>query len=144
MGGHMHRFLFDIQDDQRTLRLQGKNKAARAALAGEAHIDGAVVIPRSSIVGVRFKAASMLASGRLVVTTMNGHKYRIHFHKKQQGDLARLAEDLRGAIWAQDLAGAPSQRVQLGHDWTAAPSTTPRPGSADDISHIGLGSPRAG
>lgn len=130
----MRRFLFDIQDDQRTLRVQGKNRATRAALAGEAHIDGAVVIPRSSIVGVKFKAARMLANGKLVVTTTNGHKYRIHFRKKQQGDLARLAQELRRAIWAQELAGASSQRVQLGHDWTATPSATPRPGSADDIS----------
>lgn len=142
----MQRFLFDIQEDQRTLRVQGKNKAARAALAGEARIDGAVVIPRSSIVGVKFKAASMLANGKLVVTLTNGHRYRMYFRKKQQGDLARLAEELRGALWAQELAGAPSQGVQLGHDWTATPATNPRPGSADDISpytDVGSESPGA-
>jgi len=142
----MHRFLFEVRDDERTLRVQGKNRAARAALAGETHVDGAVVIPRSSIVGVKFKAASRLAHGKLVVTTTNGHVYRIHFRKKQHGDLARLAEELRGAIWAQELAGAPSTRVQLAHDRTGKPATTPRSGSADDIPliDVDLGSPGAG
>jgi len=111
----MDGYRIDVECDEQSLRVRAKNKAAGVALKGEAHGDGAVVIPQSTIFGVKFKAASMLIKGRLSVTTTDGHKYRMHFRKKQQGDFERLQQELEGALWRRF-------RSTL-----TAPSTTPRP-----------------
>src|SRR5665811_2615918 len=84
----------------RSLRVRAKNNAAWVALTGKAHGDGALVIPRSTIFGVKFKAASMFVKGKLSVGTTDGHKYRMHFRKRQQGDFERLAQQLDAALWA--------------------------------------------
>jgi|BarGraNGADG00212_1021973.scaffolds.fasta_scaffold14797_3 hypothetical protein len=118
----MDGYRIDVECDEQSLRVRAKNNAARVALTGEAHGDGAVVIPQSMIADAKFKAASMFVKGKLSVRTTDGHKYRMHFRKKQQGDFERLTRELNGALW-QRLDGA-----------TTAPSTTPRPSLADRTS----------
>ena len=58
----MDGYMIDVSRDEQTLSVRGKNKAAKIALAGEAHGDGDVVIPRFTIAGVRFKGANMLVN----------------------------------------------------------------------------------
>jgi hypothetical protein len=94
----MDGYMIDVACDEQTLSVGGKNKAARIALAGEAHGDGDVVIPRFTIAGVRFKGANMLVNGNLIVTTTDGRKYQLHFRRKQQADFKGLAEELAGAL----------------------------------------------
>ena len=103
-----------VECDEQNLRVRGKNKAARVAITGEALGDGDVVIPQSTITGVKFKPASVLIKGRLSVTTTDGHKYRMHFRKRRQGDFKRLEEELDGAFWRRFRSAL------------TAPSTTPR------------------
>lgn len=97
-GEPMDGYMIDVACDEQTLSVRGKNKAARIALAGEAHGDGDVVIPRFTIAGVRFKGANMLVNGNLIVTTTDGRKYQLHFRRKQQADFKGLAEELAGAL----------------------------------------------
>src|SRR5665648_412276 len=106
--------MINVECDEQNLRVRVRKKTARFALTSEAHGDGDVVIPRSTIEGMKFKAASMLVNGKLVVTTTDGHKYRMHFRKKQQGDFEQLARELSGALW---------RRVQMPLDAPTAPST---------------------
>jgi hypothetical protein len=89
-------YRINVECDEQFLRVRGRNNAARVALTGEAHGDGVVVIPRSAIRGVKFKAASLLVKGRLSVVTTDGHKYRMHFRRKQKGVFLRLARELNG------------------------------------------------
>jgi len=86
----MDGYMINVECDEQTLRVRVKKKTARFALTGDAHGDGDVVIPRSTIEGVKFKAASMFVKGKLSVRTTDGHKYQMHFRKKQQGDFERL------------------------------------------------------
>ena len=118
----MDGYRIDVECDEQNLRVRGKNKAARVAITGEALGDGDVVIPQSTITGVKFKAASRLIKGRLSVTTTDGHKYRMHLRKKQQGDCERLGEELNGALWRRFRSAL------------TAPSTTPRPSLAGPTS----------
>ena len=90
----MDGYMIDVQCDEQTLRVHGKNRAARVALAGEGHGDGDVVIPRSSIASVKFKGASMLVNGNLIVTTSDGRRFQLHFRKKQGADFEALARTL--------------------------------------------------
>lgn len=90
----MDGYMIDVECDEEILRVRGKNKAARVALAGEAHSEGDVVIPRSTIATVTFKGASMLVNGNLIVTTTDGKKCQMHFRKKQQADFRSLAQEL--------------------------------------------------
>jgi hypothetical protein len=92
-------YRIDVECDEQSLRVRAKNNAARAALTGKAHGDGALVIPQSTIVDVKFKAARMFVKGKLSVRTTDGHKYRMHFRKRQQGDFERLAQQLDAALW---------------------------------------------
>jgi len=96
----MDGYRIDVECDEQSLRVRAKNNAARVALTGEAHGDGAVVIPRSMIADAKFKAASMFVTGKLSVRTTDGHKYRMHFRKKQQGDFERLTRELDGGSMA--------------------------------------------
>jgi hypothetical protein len=95
----MDGYRIDVEFDEQSLRVRAKNNAAGVALTGKAHGDGALVIPRSRIFGVKFKAASMFVKGKLSVGTTDGHKYRMYFRKRQQGDFERLAQQLDAALW---------------------------------------------
>ena len=106
----MDGYMIDVQCDEQILRVHAKNSAARFAMTGakaeaivgddgKAHIQttrGAedVVIPRSAIADVMFKGASMMVNGNLIVTTVDGHKYQLHFRRKQQAGFRELAQQL--------------------------------------------------
>lgn len=90
----MDGYMIDVQCDAQTLRVRGKNKLARVALAGEAHGDGDVVIPRADIASVKFKGANMMVNGNLIVTTTAGARYQMHFRRKQMADFEALAREL--------------------------------------------------
>lgn len=83
--------------DGDVLTLEGKNKAARMALAGPAHGDGPVVLRRAEIAEVTLKSASALVNGNLILNTADGRRFQVHFRKKQADDVTRLAEALRSA-----------------------------------------------
>jgi hypothetical protein len=95
----MDGYRIHVECDEQSLRVRAKNNAASLALTGKAHGDGALVIPRSTIFGVKFKAARMFVKGKLSVGTTDGHKYRMYFRKRQQGDFERLAQQLDAALW---------------------------------------------
>ena len=110
----MDGYMIDVQYDEQMLHIHAKNSAARFALTGakseavmgdegKAHVQttrGAqdVVILRSTIADVKFKGASMMANGNLIVTTVDGHKYQMHFRKKQHADFAALAQTLGATV----------------------------------------------
>jgi hypothetical protein len=83
----------DVSWDGSTLRVHGKNKAARVALAGQDHATD-VVIPRDRITAVTIKDANMLVNGNLRVTA-DGKTYQLHFRRKQAEDFRALAESLQ-------------------------------------------------
>lgn len=87
-------YMIDVDWDGETLRVHGKNKAARVALAGADH-DSDVVVPRAAIADVTLKDASMMGNGNLRVTTADGTKYQLHFRRKQAEDFRALAAALR-------------------------------------------------
>ena len=95
----MDGYRIHVECDEQSLRVRAKNNAARVALTGKANGDGALVIPRSTIFGVKFKAAGMFVKGKLSVGTTEGHKYRMYFRKRQQSDFERLAQQLDAALW---------------------------------------------
>jgi len=109
----MDGYMIDVQYDAETVRIHAKNKAARFALTGaqttavmgsdnKAHLEtrlgeNDVEILRSSVANATFKGASMMTNGNLVIVTIEGAKYQLHFRKKQQAGFETLAKDL-GAI----------------------------------------------
>jgi hypothetical protein len=86
-------YMIDVQWDGETLRVHGKNKAARVALAGEDHATD-VVVPREEIVEVKFRDASALVNGQLTVSAADGRKYRLHFRRKQRNGFRELGRAL--------------------------------------------------
>lgn len=104
----MDGYRIDVECDEQSLRVRAKNNAARVALTSTDHGDGALVIPRATIFGVKFKAASMFVKGKLSVGTTDGHKYRMYFRKRQQGGFERLARQLNAALWQRSHDAAPS------------------------------------
>jgi len=87
-------YMIDVDFDGQVLRVHGKNKAARIALAGEDHGHD-VAVPKAAIADVTLKDASMLTNGNLKVTTTDGKRYQLHFRRKQAGDFRSLADALR-------------------------------------------------
>lgn len=110
----MDGYMIDVQYDAQILRVHAKTKAARGALTGwdvtlatsddgRYHVqtkagETDIAVPRASIAGVTFKGASMLVNGNLVVTTIEGQKYQLHFRKKQNADFEALARELGAAV----------------------------------------------
>lgn len=86
-------YMIEVDFDGQTLRVRGKNKASRVALAGEDH-DSDVVLSREQIERVELKPASMLVNGNLRVTGA-GKTYKLHFRKKQSTDFEQLAQALK-------------------------------------------------
>lgn len=92
----MDGYMTDVQWDGATLRVHGKNKAARVALAGEDH-GSDVVVTRDQIADVGYRKAGAMVNGRVDVRTVDGKRYQLHFRKKQAAGFEQLARDL-GAI----------------------------------------------
>jgi len=106
----MDGYMIDVQCDEEMLRVHAKSSAARFALTGakteavmgddgKVHVQTTrgsedVVIPRANIVDVMFKGANPLVNGNLIVTTVDGKKYQLHFRRKQQDDFRALAKQL--------------------------------------------------
>lgn len=82
------------QDD--TLTVEGNNKAARMALAGQDHDKGPVVIPRGAVQSVEWKPAGRITNGNLTVHTVDGRKVQLHFLRKHADGMAGLARALGG------------------------------------------------
>jgi len=87
-------YMIDVDYDGQVLRVHGRNKAARVALAGQDHEDD-VIIPREQIAEVSLKGASALTNGNLKVRTTDGRKVQMHFRKKQAEDFQALAAQLQ-------------------------------------------------
>ena len=85
-------YMIEAVIDGDVLVLHGTNKAARVALAGEDHAQD-VVVPLGSITRTEWKSAGPLVNGRLVVHA-DGRRYQVHFRRKHQGDMERLADRL--------------------------------------------------
>ena len=102
----MDGYMIDVQCDENTLRIHAKTKAASRALTGwDVTLDDSnhvqtkaggsdVIVPRANIADVMFKGASMMVNGNLIVTTVDGARYQMHFRKKQQDDFRALAQQL--------------------------------------------------
>lgn len=82
-------YMIEVDFDGETLRVRGKNKAARVALAGQDHGQD-IVLRRDEIERVEFKGASVLTNGNLRVTG-RGKTYQLHFRKKQGAAFEQLA-----------------------------------------------------
>lgn len=87
-------YMIEAAWDGETLRVHGKNRPARIALAGEDH-DRDVVLPREQIASVDLKDASMLGNGNLRVHTVGGKTYQLHFRRKQADGFRQLADALK-------------------------------------------------
>lgn len=87
-------YMIEATWDGETLRVVGKNRAARIALSGENHAED-VVVTKGHISSVGFKAASALVNGKVTITTVAGQTYQLHFRKKQQAGMDELAVALQ-------------------------------------------------
>jgi len=119
VSGHMN----EIEWDGQTLRARGTNKAAHFALMGQndvnqddyirpdqsrgdmvkglgkfakdsAAIPDALVLDADEFTVEKFKTATALVDGQLVLRTREGRKYQLHFRKKHNDDFAALAASL--------------------------------------------------
>jgi hypothetical protein len=87
-------YMVEAEWDGQTLTARGTNKMGQAALRGIEKDEGDVVLPREQIADVELKEASRLANGNLIVRTVDGKKYQLHFRRKQAEDFAALADAL--------------------------------------------------
>lgn len=87
-------YMIEVTLTDDALTVEGTTKPARMALRGQDHDAGPLVIPRTQIAGVDHKRASALVNGSVVVQTVDGGRYVLHFRKKSQDDFAALAAAL--------------------------------------------------
>lgn len=92
-------YLIDVDYDGQQLRVHGRNKAARIALAGQDH-ENDVVVAVSDIERVDFRDANALVNGAVVVHTRDGRKYQLHFRRKQRDAFRELSSTLQTAVSA--------------------------------------------
>jgi hypothetical protein len=110
-------YMVEVSYEDGVLTAHASNKMARAAMAGEMAAapdtdDAAVVreqvgdevhralnddlvLRRDQIAEVEVKDASMLANGRLTITTTDGRHHILHFRRKQRHDFRELADALQ-------------------------------------------------
>lgn len=93
-----------VDFDGETLRARGTNKVTHVALLGPDKDQPEAVVPRSEIRDVRFKDATRITNGNLIVETTGGKKYQLHFRRKQADDFRQLADAL-GVEATSDLDG---------------------------------------
>lgn len=79
--------------DGNLLHVHGTTKPARMALNGKDHADD-VILSREQITDVKFKPAGVLINGRIVIWSVEGRKYLLHFRRKQQEGMTQLAREL--------------------------------------------------
>lgn len=83
----------DVTWDGNTLRVHGRNKFSRIALAGQDH-EHDVVLTRNQIATANFRAANPAINGALTLTTTDGRQHILHFRRKHRRDFEALAGDL--------------------------------------------------
>lgn len=91
---HVDGYMIRAEYDGARLCLDGTNRAAQVALRGPEAGQGPLILPVEDIAAVELKAASVLANGKMVVTTRDGRRYQAHFRRKQQADWDRLVAAL--------------------------------------------------
>ncbi len=62
---------------------------------GAADDGGSVVVPRSEVAEVQLKASSLLAYGRLVITTRSGEQHTVQFAREEQEHFENLEAIIR-------------------------------------------------
>lgn len=75
--------------DGSTLVVTPANKATAVALLGQQHQERVLVLHRTQVVGVQYRAPSALTNGQLTLMTSQGASYQLHFRKKHNVDLWR-------------------------------------------------------
>lgn len=90
-------YLVEAEWDGETLTARGTNKVSNAALLGEDHAAGEVSIPKEWIASVVLKEPKLFGgvNGNLVVTTVEGKRYQLHFRKKSLEEFRALAQALQ-------------------------------------------------
>lgn len=83
-------YMLEVTLSGETLYLHGTTGPARVALAGADH-DTDPVVPLAEVERTEWKPANALTNGRLTVHTRAGRRYVLHFRRKQQPDMERLA-----------------------------------------------------
>lgn len=83
-------YMLEVTLANDTLTMHGTNGASRVALAGQDHGTDPVV-PLAEVESTEWRPASALVNGRLTVHTRGGQRYVLHFRRKQQPDMERLA-----------------------------------------------------
>ena len=91
---HLRGYMIEVTLTDDALTVEGTTKPTRIALRGQQHGDGPVVIPRADIASVGHKRANALVNGKVVVKTVGGEKYDLHFRRKSQDEFEQLAAAL--------------------------------------------------
>ena len=80
----------DVTLDDGTITFVPGGAGTTGASAGDP-----VVIPRSEVAGVDLKPASLLAYGRLVISTRSGDEHTVQFAREDQDRFANLEAIIR-------------------------------------------------
>jgi hypothetical protein len=85
------------------LRARGTNKATHLALVGPEsphEEDGHLVLPLDQIASVQHTRPKMagFVNGHVVVRTVDGRKYEMHYRAKKQAGFADLGDALAAAV----------------------------------------------
>ncbi|GAA4217729.1 hypothetical protein [Actinocatenispora rupis] len=112
--------------DGSTLRIRGTNRAAHLALAGHGRTEE-VAVQTSQITGLKLRDARRLINGELVITTLTGQKYKLHFRRKQAETFRRL----EAALAESRSADEPTRSAPAGSDLKLEPESGDRGGPGD-------------
>lgn len=113
----LHGYFCDITWDGTTLRVHGRNKAAREFF-NEADPQADLLVAAADIRAVDFRPASFTRNGVLTVLTQAGHRHLIYALRQHNSNFSRLADELRAAIPADASAAASASGAAV-----AGPST---------------------
>lgn len=88
--------MVEAEWDGDVLTVRGTTRAGRVALLGEDHAAGEVVIPAGRISSVRLKEPALFGAvnGNLIVTTVEGRRFQLHYRRKSAEEFRALAESL--------------------------------------------------
>lgn len=89
--------MVEAEWDGQSLTVRGTTKPGRMALLGEDHALGEVTLQHGDIAGVELKSPKVMGvvNGNLVVRTVQGKRYQLHFRKKDAAQFTALAEALQ-------------------------------------------------
>ncbi len=109
----LHGYFCDISWDGTTLRVHGRNKAAREFF-NEADPSSDLVVSAAEINEVDFEPASFTSNGVLTIVTQGGGKHSIYALRQHNSNFFRLAEGLRSAAPAPATVPAPPESASAG------------------------------